>query len=137
MIGETVHYSLDRLINFAEKENQLPLEETFAFRYIEDLEKQLDLITNHEIKGDWCAYWEAASDERNIAGFICDRLLTVSKEHGCRFQLKKIFANFDTDQKGRVTQGACTLVCQPLLLKKFQLYQSIFHGFFLFQPIRS
>ena len=102
MIGETVHYSLDRLINFAEKENQLPLEETFAFRYIEDLEKRLDLITNHEIKGDWCAYWEAASDERNIAGFICDRLSDGVERTWLPFSVEEdLFANFDhRPQKG-------------------------------------
>ena len=96
MVGEPFGFSLDKLVNFAEKENRLPLEETFAFRYIEDLETRLDLIINHETKGEWAAYWEGGSDERNIAGYIGDRLCDGIKRTWLPFAVQEdYFADFD------------------------------------------
>ncbi len=74
MIGEAFYYSREDLLDFASKQNQLPLEETFAFRYVEELEIRLDRITNYESPEDWADYHRTGGDGINIAGYIGDRL---------------------------------------------------------------
>ena len=95
MVGERAY--VQEILDFCRSENQKPLEETFAYRYLDDLPYRLKYIKHPGVFRSWSQYWHDRHNPINVAGFICDRFSDgIRRDHWLPFNVQEIWFRPET-----------------------------------------